>query len=258
MNCENCDIEHNGEYGSGRFCSKKCSKSFSTKNKRKEINEKVSIKLTKNILNKKNCIICNKEFLSNKKCCSSKCGSIYGGLQNKKDTDIFLNCIECDKSFKTKFNKRFQKFCCNLCKNNNKEYKEKISNIAKIKCSTIEEKNRLREIGRKGGFGKKGYTDKNIYYQSTLEKNCFEYLDLLNIEYEPHKNIPKSSKISDIYLIKHNLWIELDGIDRDKKAKWIGKDYDYWLEKLKLYKTLNLNLVIIKKFKEFKEFIKKI
>ncbi len=46
MKCENCNISHNGEYGSGRFCSKKCSKSFSTKNKRSEINEKVSKKLS--------------------------------------------------------------------------------------------------------------------------------------------------------------------------------------------------------------------
>ena len=45
MKCENCGIEHEGAYASGRFCSKKCSKSFSTKAKRKEINEKVSIKL---------------------------------------------------------------------------------------------------------------------------------------------------------------------------------------------------------------------
>lgn len=42
MECENCGKEHNGNYGSGRFCSNKCARSFSTKNKRKEINEKVS------------------------------------------------------------------------------------------------------------------------------------------------------------------------------------------------------------------------
>jgi hypothetical protein len=40
--CENCDNDHNGDYGSGRFCSNKCARGFSTKNKRKEINKKVS------------------------------------------------------------------------------------------------------------------------------------------------------------------------------------------------------------------------
>jgi len=44
--CENCEYEHTGEYGSGRFCSLKCARGFSTKAKRKEINEKVSKKLT--------------------------------------------------------------------------------------------------------------------------------------------------------------------------------------------------------------------
>ena len=40
--CENCEQEHSGEYGSGRFCSTKCARGFSTKAKRKEINKKVS------------------------------------------------------------------------------------------------------------------------------------------------------------------------------------------------------------------------
>ena len=43
--CENCNNEHNGSYGSGRFCSLECAKSFSTKAKRSEINSAVSEKL---------------------------------------------------------------------------------------------------------------------------------------------------------------------------------------------------------------------
>ncbi len=43
MRCENnCGKDHDGKYGSGRFCSAKCARSFSTKSKRKEINKKVS------------------------------------------------------------------------------------------------------------------------------------------------------------------------------------------------------------------------
>ena len=42
MICENCGTEHSGKYGSGRFCCQKCARGFSTKRKRKEINEKVS------------------------------------------------------------------------------------------------------------------------------------------------------------------------------------------------------------------------
>lgn len=46
MKCENCGKDHDGSYGSGRFCSVKCAKGFATKNKREEINKKVSKSLT--------------------------------------------------------------------------------------------------------------------------------------------------------------------------------------------------------------------
>ena len=45
MICENCSVAHSGKYGSGRFCSQTCARGFSTKAKRKEINQKVSDKL---------------------------------------------------------------------------------------------------------------------------------------------------------------------------------------------------------------------
>lgn len=45
QNCEKCLVVHDGSYGSGRFCSSKCARGFSTKNKREEINGKVSKKL---------------------------------------------------------------------------------------------------------------------------------------------------------------------------------------------------------------------
>jgi protein-arginine kinase activator protein McsA len=56
-NCENCEKEHDGNYGSGRFCSSSCSRSFATKSKRAEINAKVSIALTrpKRLISCKHC-----------------------------------------------------------------------------------------------------------------------------------------------------------------------------------------------------------
>ena len=41
-NCENCTLEHDGSYGSGRFCNAKCARGFSTKANRAETNLKVS------------------------------------------------------------------------------------------------------------------------------------------------------------------------------------------------------------------------
>jgi hypothetical protein len=50
--CENCENEHDGSYGSGRFCSCKCARGFSTKAKRLQINKKISEKLKKYFSNK--------------------------------------------------------------------------------------------------------------------------------------------------------------------------------------------------------------
>lgn len=45
MKCENCNNDHDGTYGSGRFCSVTCSRSFSTKNNRSQTNAKISSSL---------------------------------------------------------------------------------------------------------------------------------------------------------------------------------------------------------------------
>jgi len=46
MLCEHCESPHDGSYGSGRFCNSKCARAFSTSKKRREINRKVSKKLS--------------------------------------------------------------------------------------------------------------------------------------------------------------------------------------------------------------------
>lgn len=47
MICENCNKEHEGSYGSGRFCCIKCARGFATKYNRVEISNKVSDTLLK-------------------------------------------------------------------------------------------------------------------------------------------------------------------------------------------------------------------
>ena len=42
MNCESCNNLHDGTYGSGRFCSIKCARTFSSTVKKEEKNEKIS------------------------------------------------------------------------------------------------------------------------------------------------------------------------------------------------------------------------
>ena len=104
MICENCGKEHNGSYGSGRFCSKECARSFSTKKSHNQFKEVKCIKCGKNILVGKRasaevcicedcktlyekynhtCIICGKEFNGrHRKTCSDKCHNEY--LKNRK------------------------------------------------------------------------------------------------------------------------------------------------------------------------------
>ena len=45
-NCEKCNTEHDGSYGSGRFCCSKCARGFSTSKDREAISRRVSQKLT--------------------------------------------------------------------------------------------------------------------------------------------------------------------------------------------------------------------
>lgn len=222
--CENCNSEHNGNYGSGRFCSTICARGFSTKNKRKEINEKIS---------------------------KSLIGSGH--------SDVKIICTECKTEFEVIWKKRNQKYCSFNCAKNgrlkNPSYLEKNRQNIINRCKNPKERERLRDIGRKGGFGKKGYTNDGVYYESLFEKESFEFLELNKVSFQPHKHIPNSSKVSDIFLPDFNLWIELDGINRELRQKWLGKQYKYWIEKLNIYKREKLNVKIFTDLKSFKEFI---
>jgi hypothetical protein len=212
--CENCGIEHDGSYGSGRFCSTKCARGFSTKAKRKEINEKVSNTIT---------------------------GTGHGSVK--------LICKNCNNEFEVAWNKRNQQTCSFRCsaelKWQDSEYRTNIESKMQEIYSTKENRGRLRDIGRKGGFGTKGITSCGTRYESLIEKLCYEYLEDNNISFEAHKAIPNSSKVSDIYLTELDKWIEIDGINREAKKKWIGKDYDYWIDKLNHYRSEGLDYEVI-------------
>lgn len=49
MICENCGGVHDGSYGSGRFCSETCARSFSSKNCKSSKNAKISNTLKQNV-----------------------------------------------------------------------------------------------------------------------------------------------------------------------------------------------------------------
>lgn len=223
--CENCGLNNEGNYGSGRFCNQKCAKSYSTKFKRNDINKKVSETLL------------NKKIKPNRYC--EYCGKILDKNKRKK-------IKTCNSSCASKLNW------------SDSDFRKKIVQQIREKCEGENERKRLRDIGKKGGFGKKGYTDNGVYFESSLEKKCYEFLDSNHINYIPHKQIPNSTKITDIFLIDYNIWIELDGINREKNKSWLKENYTYWLEKLMIYEEQNLRFSVIYNYDEFCNFINKL
>ena len=104
--CKNCKEDHDGSYGSGRFCGSKCTRRFSTKSKRKKINEKVSKKLKDESKPRSRyfkgveieCKNCNKIFTGKNKYqqfCSKKCSGIFNGKRNIKfATKVFVKKVK--------------------------------------------------------------------------------------------------------------------------------------------------------------------
>ena len=113
MICECCGNSHLGEYGSGRFCDSKCSRSFSTKSKRSEINKRVSDKMTKPLV-VKICFNpnCNNEFTGNKTYCSLKC---YNSTDIHKEKSRIGGIISATSQQKRSKN---EILFANLCINN--------------------------------------------------------------------------------------------------------------------------------------------
>jgi hypothetical protein len=220
------------------------------------------------------CLQCNKETDNPKFCCRSCSGKftnkgrshslksrikVSNTLKTKYPGhgNVTIVCKNCRKEKEVSYGKRNQEYCSIKCRALDKDYAKKLSIVGKKRCSGIKEKLRLREIGRKGGFGFRGHTKNGNRYESLLEKNCFEFLEDHNIKFTPHKPILKSSKVSDIYLVDNNLWIELDGVNRERRKKYQcwKQDYQYWKNKIKLYKKFKLKYRIIYNLSEFKKLI---
>jgi len=95
--CENCGNDHDESFETGRFCSKKCKYGFSTKAKRKEINEKVRLKII--------------------------------GSGHDKITNI---CVICGNSFTVKWNKRNQTTCSLSCSSKLRWSRKEYQDLMKI------------------------------------------------------------------------------------------------------------------------------
>lgn len=110
--CEYCNKEHDGSYGSGRFCNKSCVAGYATRDKRNEINKKIS-KSLRFILCERICPNCGKYFQPTNMrhtFCNKVCSGKYyaknnfptnNKLEHLKQSNGTYKCPECDRTFIT-------------------------------------------------------------------------------------------------------------------------------------------------------------
>ena len=131
MICENCGKEHDGSYGSGRFCCKTCARSFSTKNKKK----------TKLII----CESCGKEIKVPINSPSKKCFDC-----KIKEETYFTNSLKCPICGRIRdINKHCNNSFCNNHSHQQFRSLIKYFGFDKTKLGTIDvenEYNRIRNI----------------------------------------------------------------------------------------------------------------
>lgn len=207
--CENCNCDHDKKYGSGRFCSAKCARGFSTKKKRKEINYQVSLKMS---------------------------GRISNRIFKKKSFDIFKICEMCGKEFPNKKAKTCSKECGTNLASQKQRGKKKIGNY--------KNNGGLREGGGKAkqilyinwmGIGNK---------LNSEEIEVAKIMDTLKIRWERNwrgfEYETKKGEIRkfypDFYLNDYDFYIEYKG--------WITDDMRYKMKKSKERNNINLIIVV--------------
>jgi hypothetical protein len=217
--CEYCNKEFYGKlYNTNRFCCKKCARGFSTKAKRKEINEKVNEKNNeKRIIRAQNKIIKTKEKIK-----------IISNKEFEKE------CLGCKKIFVTKnFNR---KYCSQSCS----------SHFAQLGSHHI-----IKDTSRMGGLRPGGGKSKQISYinwlgyKMSLNKEEIEVAKILDekqINWKRNtKGFPyitengKKRKYYPDFVINDNKYIEYKG--------WITKEMEWKMSKAK--EKNNLDLIII-------------
>ena len=140
-NCKENDAIKYSKYSNGLFCSKVCARSYSTKEKRSEINKKVSRK-----------------------------------LKGSGNDDVKKKCKSCDDEFIVAWFKRNQSFCSHKCRskyiNNQPETREKLSK-ARIKSM---KNGIINGAGLKSTYL---FKNKEIKCDSKIENSCLNYFEKL-------------------------------------------------------------------------------
>lgn len=214
MKCENCNVIIIKKYGSGRFCSTQCSRGFSTKSKRSEINLKVSETITKKLID----------------------GEKIGFCKLGKTIKVKIKKLKFEKP------KIIQIRTCETCK---KIFESKDKSMAKTCSPDCLKKYRSIQISKatKGNPNVGGYRigsghGKSCWYESKIAGRVFldsswelafaKYLDANNINWKRNTTRfdynfenKKHYYVPDFYLIETDEYIEVKGFKvKQDEAKW--------------------------------------
>jgi len=269
MYCENCKCEHEGSYGSGRFCSLKCARSFSTKNNRIEINKKISntLKESKSEFKHDNtCISCGAIVINRGRYCQEckpfvknvvlykKLGINEKNLKIANDEAIkilhkeyFINRVS--KHVITQKYNILSNSLYNFFKKNNIQLRS-ISEANILALETGRAQVNQHESKYINGWHLT-WDKRKIYYRSSYELQYAKYLDSikekyyvesLKIKYFDSKTNTIRLAIPDFYLENYNCIVEI-------KSEFT-LDLDNMKDKVKAYKQLGYNVKVLVDFKE--------
>lgn len=266
MICENCGKEHDGSYGSGRFCCKSCSIAFGNKHRIRKKKEKIikeKVKYCPICGRQKINNICENEFCKNHNYQHFKSLIKYFGFDKSK-----LKTIEVENEFN-----RIRNMLYDLYWNKNMSstdiakmfnYKSTPTNIIQkffkkylhipvktVKYSVIENYLEGREnIGNGINQYKQQWhitwNNKKVFLRSSyeldyakeLDKQCIDYeVEYLHIKYWDSRTNEYRCAIPDFYLPKENMIIEI-------KSNYT-LDKQNMIDKIKAYKDLGYEFKLI-------------
>lgn len=216
MTCENCGKEHNGSYGSGRFCSKECRGSFCAKMNHWSKETKYDW----------NCRICHLSFHSRKELqLHLKENHMNSNIKYERTPCENPHCPFCGEYHKYQYAMKLHIRYCKLNSNRDIEGSKKISNTQKEVQSRKEVREKKSKSIINNPFWK--YRSENpIFYKSKhngilkldsdWELIVAKRLDELNINwFIPIIRIP---------------YIDIDGIEKGYFPDFYVEDYHCFIE----------------------------
>jgi len=164
MKCKNCNLKNAtkySQYSTGEFCSKECSRSFSTKNKRIEINKQVSKKLSGRNLSAQTIekLKGEKNGMYNHNISQEERERRNNKKKRTKQPDVTNVCPNCNIDFIIPYKQRRQICCSKSC-------------TVKLRHKCPEYINKCREWGKKSAISQNKRSKNEIYF-GELCKNKF-------------------------------------------------------------------------------------